>query len=125
MFSIDQDEVVNYRGIEIDNILIMKESITMNSLYKNMLPHQFILYQNYPNPFNPSTNISFFIPYVSDVSISIYDIKGRFIEKIVDQISTSGYHSFQIDLNNYSSGIYIYQLESDPYIQSKKFIIIK
>ena len=78
---LDQDDtwVNKYRGVEIDYIKIIKGSeIYMANIidFSDALPGKFQLYQNYPNPFNPSTHINFYVPHLSPVSISIFNIRG-------------------------------------------------
>jgi len=59
------------------------------------------------------------------VKITIFDINGRKLEKLVDQMLNTG--SYKVDFNgdNYASGIYYYQIESGSFVQTKKMILIK
>ena len=117
-----------YRGVEIDYIKIIKGSeFYMKSTVdlSDAFPDQFQLHQNYPNPFNPSTDINFFVPHLSPVSISIYNIKGELIEKLVDDIFKPGHHTAHLDAKEYASGIYLYHMGVKNVIYTRKFIIIK
>ena len=90
-----------------------------------MLPQGLILKQNYPNPFNPITNIKYFVPSYSNVSLSVFNIKGQLIENLVNDMKKPGLYSVQFEANQFSSGIYFYQLKSNNTIITKKFIVIK
>ena len=67
----------------------------------------------YPNPFNPSTNIEFSIPIAMDVSISIYDMKGQQVDKLLDRKLTSGFHIVTWEANDFASGVYFIRLNTN------------
>jgi hypothetical protein len=97
---------------------------------KDEIPIELKLEQNYPNPFNPSTTIKFGIPNTSKVSIVIYDILGNRIKNLANQIYSAGFHNILWNGNNeadesVSSGIYIYQIISNSFIETKKMILIR
>ena len=84
------------------------------------------LFQNYPNPFNPETNICYNISNKSDVKIIVYDIIGKEIETLVNEIKQSGSYTIRFDANNLPSGIYFYQLIANSMIiETKKMIYLK
>ena len=57
------------------------------------LPREFALLQNYPNPFNPATTIRLDLPGESLVRLSVYDILGREVERLVDEVRPAGFHT--------------------------------
>lgn len=83
------------------------------------------LNQNYPNPFNPSTNIQFNLPQSSEVKLTVYDVTGRQISILIDEIKNAGIHSINFDAPTLSSGIYFYRLEVGSFIETKKMLLIK
>ena len=85
---------------------------------------------NYPNPFNPVTKLRYTIPKNSLVSIIIYDMLGRQVKTLVNQTQNAGYASVIWDATNdygkpVSAGIYLYQIETGEYIQTKKMVLLK
>lgn len=85
---------------------------------------------NYPNPFNPTTTISFDLASGSNVSIAVYNVKGKKVKQLVNEQLTTGQHSIMWngnDSNNKSvgSGFYFYQLTSGKYTETNKMILIK
>ena len=69
----------------------------------------FKLGQNYPNPFNPSTTIDFSIPKDGLVSLIVYDVTGKEIKKILNNIRyNQGEYKVQFNGYGLSSGIYFY-----------------
>jgi hypothetical protein len=88
------------------------------------------LQQNYPNPFNPSTTIKYSLPTAERVSLKIYNILGQEVVTLVDELQDAGYKQTTWDAkdlygNQVVSGIYIYRLQSDNFVQSKKMILLK
>ena len=94
------------------------------------LPRDFSLSQNYPNPFNPSTIISYDVPAVSNVSISIYDMLGRNVITLVNEQQQAGSHTVEWNGMNSSgiqvtSGIYFYRLEAGQSAITKKMLLLR
>jgi len=81
--------------------------------------------QNYPNPFNPSTTIKFSIPKASNVKLTIFDAIGREVAVLIDKQMNAGNYSFNWNAINLSSGIYLYKIESNNFIDVKKMILLK
>ncbi|MCG6912832.1 T9SS type A sorting domain-containing protein, partial [bacterium BMS3Abin03] len=97
----------------------------------NLIPFEYALYQNFPNPFNAETQIMFAMPRQGKVSLVIYNILGEVIaEVITDQFFEAGYHHVSVDFGNFSSGIYLYKLQtefsdSQSFTKTKKMILLK
>lgn len=95
------------------------------STNNNEIPENYSLQQNYPNPFNPSTNINFQLPENGLVNISIYDINGKLVEKLVNKNLSAGNHLIEWNAVNYPSGIYFYRISAGSFTDVKKMILIK
>ena len=93
------------------------------------IPAKYSLSQNYPNPFNPTTKIDFELPHDGKVSILLFDISGREVGKLVNEILTAGYHTIQFNGSNLSSGMYFYRINADGggqnFTATKKLALIK
>jgi hypothetical protein len=84
------------------------------------------LHSNYPNPFNPSTLISFELNQPEAVTLEIYDIQGRLVDRLLAGKSfESGTHHVQWNALNLSSGVYIYRLRTNTIVQSRKMILVR
>lgn len=90
-----------------------------------LLVKEYSLVQNYPNPFNPSTIIKYQIPKAGNVKLVIYDILGREITTLVNEFQNDGRYEVKFDASNLSSGIYIYRLEANDFVDSKKMMLVK
>ncbi|MBK8551867.1 MAG: T9SS type A sorting domain-containing protein [Ignavibacteria bacterium] len=76
------------------------------------IPATYSLSQNYPNPFNPTTKIDFELPHDGKVNISLYDISGREVAKLVNEVRTAGYHTIEFNGSDLSSGMYFYRINA-------------
>jgi len=91
----------------------------------NNIPERLNLFQNYPNPFNSNTNIKFEITNRHNVSIKIYDILGREVETLINEILNVGTYEINWNAENYSSGMYFIKLITDNNSAVKNMILNK
>lgn len=109
---------------------IMTSSVSSNY---TSVPGNFILEQNYPNPFNPVTRINYELPSIGNVTLKVYDVLGREVKILVNEIQQAGVHSVEFNADNHSSGVYFYKLvvrganpfESGSLTSTKRMIILK
>ncbi len=92
---------------------------------ENNIPDAFALSQNYPNPFNPSTEIIFSVPKESMVSIKVFDLIGREVATLINEVKQPGRYQLTFNAENFASGVYIYQMISGEFIQVKKMSFLK
>jgi len=92
---------------------------------RQSLPGEFSLSQNYPNPFNPTTMIRYDLPRQSYVRIIIYDILGREVATLVNELQDAGYKSKQWSAEGVPSGVYFYSLQIANFSRMKKMILLK
>lgn len=91
----------------------------------NSLPKEFSLEQNYPNPFNPSTIIRYSIPEANHVNITVYNILGKEVTRLINSNKQAGNHEVEFNAENLSSGMYIYRIESGRFAETRKMLLIK
>ncbi len=107
--------VVDVNFLEIENIGKLKD-------YK--------LSYAYPNPFNPTTTIEYDVPEQSHITLTVYDIMGRLVKELVNKHSMVGKHSIiwngtDTHNNPVASGMYLYQLKSTTFVETKKLVLLK
>ena len=95
-----------------------------------LVPAALELYQNYPNPFNPVTTIRYRLDQRSNVTLDVYNVKGRFVSRILEGERKAGLNSVTWDGRNESgaavdSGIYFYRLSMGSLSISKKMILLR
>ncbi|MBK8381213.1 MAG: T9SS type A sorting domain-containing protein [Ignavibacteria bacterium] len=89
------------------------------------IPDKYELSQNYPNPFNPVTNLEFGISKSGFVSLKIYDVLGKELVTLVNEIKEPGYYKIKFDAGNLASGVYFYRMTADDFVALKKFVVMK
>ena len=89
------------------------------------LPSTFTLKQNSPNPFNPTTVIEFSLPEAGYVTLTVYNLTGQEVARLVERSLPAGTHRVIFDGNNYSSGIYFYQFSAPGFTETRKMLLIK
>lgn len=111
-------------GTNLDAIAIKYSQPIGISQISTNIPKGNALYQNYPNPFNPFTNIKFDISKDSEMQLRIFDITGKEILRIYENVRAGSYE-YRFNGSHLASGIYFYQLKSNDFIKVKKMIIVK
>lgn len=86
---------------------------------------EFRLMQNYPNPFNPATRITFTIHRMGSVRLSVYDVLGREVATLVNEVKSPGTYDVQWDASGQPSGIYFYKLEAGNLSAVRKMALIR
>jgi hypothetical protein len=93
---------------------------------ENQLPKEFGLFQNHPNPFNPSTIINYNLPVQANVTLKIFNILGQEVKTLLNnEIVPAGEHQVSFNASGLPTGIYIYNLQANDFVQSKKMILLK
>jgi len=113
---------VNGKVIFLGNTEIKQNLL---STIKNEDKLEYKLSQNYPNPFNPVTKINFSLPKQGFATLKVYDILGREVRILINEMKQAGNYSVDFDASHLSSGIYFYRLESGSFSNVKKMILIK
>ena len=86
---------------------------------------KFNLSQNYPNPFNPSSVISFRIASKERVLLRVFDVLGREVARLVDDIRDAGPYDVEFNAAELPSGTYFYELQAGNFIDTKKMILLR
>jgi hypothetical protein len=118
--------IINYDNSQPDSVLVTTDAVTGVKVIKEGVPAEFALNQNYPNPFNPSTTIRFDLPEASFVKLSVYNILGQEVAKLINGEMQAGSQSITWDINNTSgealaSGIYLYRISATSAQSGKEF----
>ncbi len=100
-------------------------SYTTTSGVTETIPERFALHQNYPNPFNPATTIAFELATRSHASLKIFNLLGQEVATVVNGILPAGVHSAQWIAAEMSSGIYVYRLEAEGSVATRKLVLAR
>ena len=88
-------------------------------------PGTFTLEQNFPNPFNPSTTITYNLASAAQVKLTIYDLLGRQVTRLVSEYQAPGTYSPSLDGTDLNSGTYFYVLEVGKHVETRKMSVLK
>ena len=91
----------------------------------SIIPTNYSISSIYPNPFNPATTISFSIPEFGLTTITAYDINGRQLETLTNEVLSVGNYSINWNASDYPSGVYLIRMESGDFTQTQKVVLVK
>ena len=133
--SVDEDYIdlviekmrINESEPAFDVIVSVAQEVLSNDIVS--VPSQYELYQNFPNPFNPTTEIRYALAELSDVVVSVYDLKGRLMKKLISQKQPAGLNKILWDGTDnvgkkVSAGMYLYTIEAGTFRKTKKMIML-
>jgi hypothetical protein len=130
-FSSDESDVEE--GVYIDDVSITCASLPGSAGVPDGAEDQTVpiaLHQNRPNPFTPSTSIAFTLMRPGHVTLSVYNIQGRRIRTLVDEIRVEGDHAvswngkdeFGVDV---AAGVYMCRLVYEEHEDTRKMILVR
>jgi len=115
--GIDTVEASNGEGFfQLDIIMDADENV--------LSPSDFTL-SAYPNPFNPTTTLSFTLSQPTHVNLDLFDIQGRLVQSLVNNMMNTGSHSIAVDGTSLSSGIYFANLRANNQTRIAKLVLMK
>jgi len=120
--SIGQDD---YTQLEVYLNSLTGESVTDVDDVVASYPKEFVLHQNYPNPFNPKTTITFTVSDRNRVTLTVFNLQGQEVTRLLDEIKSAGDYSLEFDASSFGSGIYFCQINSGGRIKTKKMMLLK
>jgi photosystem II stability/assembly factor-like uncharacterized protein len=113
-----------YRLKQIDDNGQFMYSKTIE-VFTSSIPQSYSLEQNFPNPFNPVTTILYQIKEQGLVQLKIYNLLGEEVITLVNEIKPIGYYSSNFDASDLPSGVYIYSLKVNDFVQTQKMTLLK
>ena len=138
-YSYLSNQVVHLKGIAehyiddtqrqyIINFFESSESELSND--GEIIPTNFYLEEPYPNPFNPVTSLRYDLPEQAQVTLTVYDLMGREVTRLVNTTQKAGYRSVQWNATDsfgkaVSAGVYLYQIQAGEFVQTKKMVLLK
>lgn len=113
-----------YAGASVNGVYRRQLSELVGISGNEILP-EYSLSQNYPNPFNPVTKINYNIPKQGLVTLKIYNILGKEVKTLVNEVKSAGNYDVNFEGSEFSSGIYFYRLESNGFSNTKSMMLLK
>ncbi len=123
------DDLISVTDVQLNEGLI--PAVTERTeLSLAVIPETHSLSQNYPNPFNPETVVHYDLPIRSNVNISVFNMMGQKVATLVDKEMDAGSHSVVWNTEDdngesLASGVYLYRMEADGFVQARKLVLIR
>jgi PKD repeat protein len=126
-FVFKSDANTQDNGVAIDDWEVAGPPNGVTETGNNLtgIPQKYELSQNFPNPFNPVTKINFAIPKQGLVTLKIYDITGREVATLINEIRNAGFYSADFNGENFASGVYFYKLKVNEFTDVKRMVLVK
>ncbi|MCH7763398.1 MAG: choice-of-anchor D domain-containing protein [Candidatus Marinimicrobia bacterium] len=136
VFLLDEDFALLESPLQLDETFVLNESsssvrfafdefISVGGEEVVYAPQIFLLSQNYPNPFNAITTIQYRLPASSEVLLTIYNIRGQEVFRLVESKQPAGYHQITWNAVNVASGMYFYRLQAGEFVQTRKMVLLQ
>lgn len=116
-------EVIGLKSIELADLYFSGKIIGIEE--ERSVPMKYALEQNYPNPFNPATTISYSLPTSGEVKLTIFNLRGEEIIRLVDKNQVLGAHTIIWDASSFASGVYFYKLQTREFTRTNKMVLLK
>lgn len=132
-FFNNTDEIVEWGLLSVDEMMIAfglyYEGQQLNNDIKELIPDRLSLHSNFPNPFNPITTLRYDLPQSGMVNITIHNVKGELVKTLVNSYQNAGFKSILWNATNdrnkpVSAGIYLYTIQTQEAMQTKKMILL-
>jgi hypothetical protein len=104
---------------------VYDRGVLVSALIEDPVASDFHLYQNYPNPFNPATTIQFSLQRSSHVRVTVHDLLGEEVGRVVDEVKPPGTYTATWDASGMASGVYFYRLEAGSFLATRKLVLLK
>jgi hypothetical protein len=123
-FNLDRDANPDMGAIEFGT------SVAVEDVMDRLFPENYALSQNYPNPFNPATTIEYQLPEAGFVKLTVYNLLGQEVVRLVDGVRRSGSHSVVWNSRDklgstVPTGIYFCRMEAGSYAKTVKMLLLK
>ena len=131
-FHFVSDSTKTLFGALIDDVAIIPDGVT--DINRDLVQYKNVdcwsLEQNYPNPFNPTTTITYDLARTAHVQLTIYDVLGRQVKRLVDKQKPTGQYNAIWDGTNdmgerAAAGLYFCRIKTEDYAQSIKLVLAK
>jgi len=100
-------------------------TVTAVETADKQIPEQYFLSQNYPNPFNPETTIQFGVKKPCQVVLTVYNLLGKEVERLVDEYNQPGEYEISFKVKGYTSGIYVYKIQMGSFQAVRKMVVLE
>jgi hypothetical protein len=124
-FWFSSDAQGQAEGWYIDDVVVLEEDLPVSDTPTALQPERFELAQNFPNPFNDQTTIQYSVPRASRVKLTLYDLEGRKVATLVDEVKPAGMYHLSWRPIGLASGVYFVRLDAPDVHLTGKIAYLK
>ncbi|MDX1741132.1 MAG: T9SS type A sorting domain-containing protein, partial [Rhodothermales bacterium] len=121
-YAMAVDEVGNVETSRPDAVTT---NVTLVDIEEDALPYRFERYPNYPNPFNPETTIGYSLPQMDRVRLEVFDVTGRLVARLVDEVKAPGRYRTVWDARTMASGVYFCRLIQGSSVEVRPVVLVR
>ncbi len=110
--------------IQSDHVDVIVTNVTVGN-EPVATPTDFTLDPIYPNPFSSSASLSFVLEQPKHIRVSLFDMLGREVQVLVDNLYPSGQHEIELVGQNLSSGMYNVRFVADEFAQTRRITLLR
>jgi hypothetical protein len=114
-----------YAAEKIDGLSVYRNDLVTSVEEAQTAPSAFALDQNYPNPFNPATVLRYQVAVAGQVNIAVYDLLGRQIAVLVNEVKAPGSYVVRFDAAGLPSGMYVYRMSAGGFSAARSMMLVK
>lgn len=118
-------KIIKQDSTEMQSYPIMLKVVPWTGVKEQPLPIRFELSANYPNPFNSATTIRYSVPERGNVTLKVYDVLGREVGTLVNEVKNAGVYEVKFDGSRLSSGVYFIRLDYGGKVATGKMVLMK
>ncbi|MBI5059637.1 VCBS repeat-containing protein [candidate division KSB1 bacterium] len=107
------------------DIVITVTAFVLDAETRGVVPREFGITSIYPNPFNPTAVVEFMLPRTGAATVRLYDVAGRLVRALADDVQTAGLHRIAVDGSDLTAGVYFVHLRADGQNSTRKVVLLK
>ena len=126
--------VMNYDGMLVfdhnafdgtDTVWVTMSVLNVPNDNLERTPAEFALTGVFPNPFNASTKVTYSLPIRSQVTLQLFDLRGRQVAELFEGMQTVGVHTATLNASGLASGLYFVRLEAAQQTETQKVMLVR
>lgn len=116
---------VGQTGVKFSYWDLLSRTLVVSAVGDDLPPVHNELFRNFPNPFNPSTQIRYSVAQEAAVRVEVYDLMGRKVDSLVDEVKPAGIYTVTYQPRNLASGAYVILMRVGSYRATQSMMLVK
>ncbi len=127
---LDEDSSTDVAVLTVNDTVEILNNLMWTSPISNEEPRELPadasrLFPNYPNPFSALTTVRYTLVETSPVQLMVFDLLGRRVATVLDEIQAAGDHKLQVDATGLASGVYLYRISAGHFVETRRMVVVR